>query len=141
MPSIDFYILQDAHPKARFITACRLADKGYQSGKPVYIHCDSQAQAQMMDELLWTFRDGGFVPHTTHPAPEGDRSPVLIGNGPTPPGNTPIMINVATNVPDFIDRFERILEIIDGDPERRQQGRERYRHYRSQGMELTDHKL
>ena len=29
----------------------------------VHIHAASRADAERLDELLWTFRDGSFVPH------------------------------------------------------------------------------
>lgn len=141
MTQVDFYILDDTRPQARLLIGCRLADKGYQSGERVYIHCDDPAQAKTMDELLWIFREGSFVPHAVHPAAADDRSPVLIGSGESAAMDAGLLINVATEVPGFIADFQRVLEIIDGDPERRQQGRARYRHYKDRGYAPNDHRL
>src|SRR3569832_2056639 len=63
MTRVDFYILPDASTDGRERLACRLADKAYRLGHEVYIHARDRQHAARLDELLWTFRAGSFVPH------------------------------------------------------------------------------
>jgi DNA polymerase-3 subunit chi len=51
------------------------------------------------------------------------------------------MINLAAEVPAFFSRFERVLEVVDGDASRRAQSRSRFKFYRDRGYELATHNL
>ena len=55
--------------------------------------------------------------------------------------NWDVMINLAPSVPGFFSRYMRVVEVIDSDPGRRQQGRERYRYYKDRGYELKTHNI
>jgi DNA polymerase-3 subunit chi len=136
---IDFYVLASAPPLGRERVACRLADKAFQHDQKLYIHAESDAQAGELDALLWTFRQQSFVPHGRVGA--GDAA-VLIGHGDGgPPAECPLLINLDTRVPDGFERFERVMEIIDADEQRRAAGRRRFRFYQDQGYPLQTHKL
>lgn len=139
MTRVDFYILADARPLGRERVACRLAEKAYQRDHKLYIHTASGAEARSLDELLWTFRQHSFIPHACFT--NGETEPVLIGNGGEPPADRSILVNLDAEVPLFFSRFERVMEIIDADPERRAQGRNRFRFYQDRGYPLQTHKL
>jgi len=51
------------------------------------------------------------------------------------------MINLGLEVPPFFSRFERVLEMVDGDAVQRAKSRERYKFYRDRGYELSSHNL
>ncbi|MBK8162668.1 MAG: DNA polymerase III subunit chi [Gammaproteobacteria bacterium] len=142
MPRVDFYILPGETPAARDLLCCRLAEKACKMGHKVYLHADSEAHARRLDELLWTFRAGSFLPHALlgddpQPPPQ-----VLIGSagGAAPPARD-VLINLAAAVPDFFDRFERVAEIVDQSSEVKQAGRERFRRYRERGCAPETHNL
>lgn len=141
MTRIDFYLSSETSPDAGQRLACRLVEKAYKMGHKVYIHTESEDQAQQMDDLLWTFRDGSFVPHGRHPKQTGNHSPVLIGHDSDPQGDTDVLINLTREVPPFFSRFERVAEVVDSAPVNRTQARERYRFYRDRGYELQTHEL
>jgi len=142
MTRVDFYILESAAPDAGALVACRLAEKAYGLGHRVYIHADDGASARELDELLWTYRAGSFVPHGLYdPQAEPAPAPVLIGAEEGPEGHADVLINLAGEVPMFFSRFERVAEVISGDAEARQRGRERFRFYRERGYDLETHKL
>lgn len=144
MTQVDFYILEGASDEARLGTACRIVDKAVQREKRVYLNSASEGEARKLDELLWTFAQGSFIPHRLVRAPgepAGDE-PVLIGcSQPPAEGAAEVMINLAPEVPGFFARYERVAEIIDGEPTRRDQGRERFRIYREHGCEPNVHRL
>jgi len=142
---VDFYILRGTGELERQQFACRLAEKAYRLDNRVHIHAMNHESAQKLDDLLWTFRDGGFLPHL--PAdqlesadPEG-RTPVLLGHGEAPAGCDGLLINLADEVPLFFSRFERVAEIVSGPDQGRSLARERFRFYRDRGYPLDTHRL
>lgn len=140
MTRVDFYLLADSHPVARHRFACRMTEKAYQLGHRVHIHAESMASARQLDELLWTFRDGSFIPHEVEPS-DPELCPVSIGYTSAPNSTNEVLINLAATVPTFFSRFERVAEILDSDPASREEGRERYRFYRDRGYELSHHEI
>lgn len=142
MTKVDFYILDDSQPLQRLRFACRLAEKVWQQGHQVYIHTADAAESQRMDDLLWTFRDGSFVPHQViDNAPLDEETPIHIGHGEEPRHHDTVLINLADSVPLFFSRFERVAEIIGGDEAHRALGRERFRFYKERGYPLEHHSI
>jgi len=138
-PRVTFYVLPEADERARLVFACRLAEKAWLHDHRVLVRLDSPGEAEAFDDLLWTFADGSFVPH--EPAATSDRlAPVLVCGG-EPDRDADLLINLGSEVPAGWDRFARVAEVLDGDPGRRQQGRERFRFYRERGSEPETHNL
>lgn len=145
MTQVDFYILPNDSGDGRLLLACRIADKALQQNQQVLINTDSATDNARLDELLWTFSQGSFVPHRvidSAAARERPLEPVLIGSGTVPEGDDwHVLINLAADVPDFFSRYRRVAELVDGNPQRREQGRERFRFYRDRGYELNTHQV
>lgn len=150
MTRIDFYVLPDSTPSSRSLLACRLADKAYKLGHHIYIHTESREQAMQMDDLLWTFSQGSFLPHARVEDQGNPAPPILIGHGdepalappaPSPQASADVLINLASEVPLFFSRFERVAEIVDQGDAQKQAGRERYRFYRDRGYALQSHNV
>ncbi len=139
---IDFYVLSDDSPNARERLSCRLAEKAWKLGHTVYLHAGSPALAAELDELLWTFRDGSFVPHARASNRPEPAPPVLIGSsGEAPSGDIDVLINLDGEVPDFYIRFARIAEIVEPLEPARAAGRARFRFYREHGFEPHSHNV
>lgn len=141
MVKVDFYLLAHEQPQARERFACRLTEKAYQLGHRIYIHEADRLQAQRMDDLLWTFRQGSFVPHALINTEDASAAPVLIGYGDEPEGPLDLLINLCPEAPRFFMRFQRVAEIIDSGKDERQAGRQRYRYYREQDCSLETHDI
>lgn len=141
MPRIDFYVLPDRREHGRALLACRLADKAYRLGHTVYLLAASDAQAAALDDLLWTFRQDSFVPHERYPLAGEDSSPVLVGATAPVAVDARVLINFTDALPEGFERFERVVELVDGNPEVLAKSRERFRQYRERGCELETHKL
>ena len=88
----DFYILEDSAATARALTACRLAAKAYAHGHQVYIHCQDQAAAMTLDNLLWTFKEDSFIPHNLADEPIKPSPPVQLGADELPLHHADIII-------------------------------------------------
>jgi len=141
MTSIDFYITVEDDEHSRHRLACRLADKAYRSGRQIYIHTESPQEAKIVDDMLWTFRAGSFIPHSIEGDADTGDEPVVIGRGDEPRENNDVLINLAREVPEFFSRFERVAEIVDSASENKQCGRERYSYYRDRGYPLKSHNV
>ncbi len=140
MTRVDFYIVESPAPDARERVACRLAEKAWQLDHRIYIHGQDAGHCERLDQLLWTFRDGSFVPHEplADPAPD---CPILIGLAEPPESHTGVLINLHEAVPPFFSRFERVVEIVNQAEPVRQAGRERFKFYRDRGYDLHTHTL
>lgn len=141
-PRIDFYLLEEPAAAACDATACRIAEKAWRQGHRVHLHVDSPESARRLDDLLWTWRDESFVPHSVC-AGDGvaENAPVTIGWGPLPGFAGDVLLNLDSRVPDGFERFARIAELVGGAEPDRNAGRERFRRYRAHGCELRTHRL
>ena len=140
MTRIDFYILTDDTPQAAPLFACRLSEKAWKQGHRIFLNAGSDAQLKQLDDMLWTFRAGSFLPHTVYREP-GSSEPVLLGRDVDPTGEHDVLLNLSTVVPSFFSRFERVVELVAGDESSRSAARERYRFYQDRGYSLETHKL
>jgi DNA polymerase-3 subunit chi len=141
VPRIDFYVLPDQRDNGRALLACRLADKAYNLGHTVYLLTASEAQAAVLDDLLWTFRQDSFIPHERYPLAGEESSPVLIGATLPAEVNRQVLINYTDGLPEGFERFERVVELVDSQPEVLAKSRERFRQYREKGLTPETHKL
>lgn len=138
---VDFYVLGSADPGTRLRFACRLTEKAYTLKNRTYAHVASAAHARELDELLWTFRAGSFVPHAVTSAESSERPPVLIGHAADVEAQGDLLINLSDTIPTFFESFDRIAEIIDASEDGKRAGRERYAFYRDNGFEPNTHKI
>lgn len=138
MARVDFYILADVDEMRRQSCLCRVVDKATRQGLRVWIHAPESAAA--IDERLWSFSQGSFVPHELAGDEADPECPVLIGGG-EPADDRQVLINDNDEIPPFAARFERIAEVIGAEPESRRRARERFRQYRDQGHEMHHHEV
>lgn len=136
MTRIGFYILRAATPDA-FV--CRLCQQLYQRGESLFVYCDDAATIRRLDEALWTFQPGSFVPHDVVDDGAVAMSPVALSTHAPDDARTGVLINLAAEVPLFFSRFERVAEIIANDADAKQTGRARYAFYRDRGYDLQTH--
>jgi len=141
MTRVDFYILQDNKANALDQFACRIAEKAYKQGHQVYINTSSDQQLEYLDDLMWTFRDGSFLPHDRYSNDRTSGQAVLLGHGIEPEGVDDVLLNLSDDIPAFFSRFKRVAELVGGDDTARESARARYRFYKDRGYTLNTHKL
>jgi DNA polymerase III subunit chi len=140
---VDFYVLNSTKPEQRWNFACRLTAKAYLQDLRVIVWSENADATRICDDLLWTFNDRSFVPHQiSRDAESMDReTPVHLMLAIESVPAADLLVNLADRVPEGLGRFARIAEIIDGDPERRRLGRERFKVYREHKLDLQTHQL
>jgi len=140
-PEVLFYVLASTSQYERQDFACKLIEKIYRSGQFCYVLTDNAEQAAEIDKQLWTFRAGSFVPHQRY---EGSlpeyKNTILIGGSDIPKDWRNVIVNLSRHFPPTEAPTERILEILDNSEECRQAGRQRYKHYREAGLDITTHR-
>ncbi|MGH8460288.1 MAG: DNA polymerase III subunit chi [Stenotrophobium sp.] len=141
MTRIDFYILPESTLPAdsAVMTACKLCDKATGAGRKVYVNVPDAAQAEELNGALWSFRQGSFIAHEQHIGQkiEDPQPMVLLGSIEPPESHHAVLINLGLDAPAFFSRFDRVLEIVEGDAARRAKSRERYKFYKDRGYELN----
>jgi DNA polymerase-3 subunit chi len=141
MAQVDFYVLDSPGAAARQRFACRLAEKAYRLKNTVHILADTRESAMQLDELLWTFRDGSFVPHEISSADGAAEAPVTIGYGSHPSGAHDLLINLSDEVAVADESVPRVAEIVSSDDDSLRRSRRRFATYRHQRHTLETHKL
>ena len=141
MPRADFYLID----KPRFreqplLLVCELAKRGFAANLPILVLARDAAQAEAIDDLLWSFDPDEYLPHQIAGMDEGDdETPILIA---TPEMDVParaMLINLRDAAP--TGSFDRVLEVVPADPSARCPLRERWKHYQALGFDVTKHDM
>jgi DNA polymerase-3 subunit chi len=140
MARVDFYLLRQEGPQFRNTFACRLAEKAYRLDNTVHIHAVSRDDAERINDLLGTFRDGSFVPHELLGSGSTNRrAPITIGSGEEPVEPRDLLINLCDAIPAFAETFPRVAELVSSDEPSKQESRKRFAAYRDKGHTLETH--
>ncbi len=139
MAQVDFYVLDRVDEHARNTLACKLAEKAWRLENTIHIHTMTREDAEHLDKLLWTFRDGSFVPHELIGGDTG--APITIGFGASFGAPRDLLITLCDEIPAFAESFPRVAELVSSDENSRAKSRLRYKTYRDQGHKLTTHKI
>lgn len=142
MPQVSFYLLSSQSQQERTLFACKLIEKAYRKQLFCYVLTESQQQSQQLDNQLWTFRAGSFIPHQIleNETPDFENT-ILIGTQTAPVNWQKIIVNLSLKSPDNLSHTERILEILDNNEDTKLAGRYRYRQYQQAGFSTTTHKI
>ncbi len=137
MSRVDFYILPEAGANIRERFACRLVEKAYHNGHRVLVLVADERQSERLDALLWTFRQGSFVPHA--PLPDRDGEPVAVATDET--SDDEVLINLTDQQPQSWHQRHRVAEIVDQRQPVLQASRQRFRAYKEAGCEPHTHRI
>jgi DNA polymerase-3 subunit chi len=139
MAEIRFHTVNAAGGGARFRHACKLIEQAWLAGERVLVWLEDTSTAERLDQLLWTFSDGAFVPHEPLGGdPRGSEAPVQLFSGSilgtaVLEGGFTTLVNLRDAPSPEALGFARIVEVIDGDAACREAGRARFRFYREAG--------
>lgn len=142
---VDFYILENQSNMARFPFTCKIIEKIYQEQIKTLILCHSNAEAEELDELLWTFKEILFIPHIF------SKKNLLYNYQPL------IEINIVENSFDCenkiiiyfsteetlpkLEKASRIIEVVSKESEVKQEARKHFQWFRQQGYDIKTHTI
>lgn len=142
LPKVDFYLLDRQVADGRLRATCRLCKKAYTLGNRIYILTPDLEQAKKLDDLMWTFDQGSFIPHEIYdPDHDGKDTPIAIGQNLPRSGEYNVLVTMLDDVPERFGEFARVAELVDNTPEDKARARDRYRWYRDQGCEIDKHDI
>ena len=141
MPRADFYLIaKERFREEPLLLVCELAKRGYAANLPILVLARDAAQAEALDDLMWSFDPDEYLPHQIAELDEGDDdTPILIS---TPEMDIPtraLLINLRDAAP--TGSFDRVLEVVPADPSARGPLRERWKHYQALGFEVNKHDM
>ncbi|RMH93318.1 DNA polymerase III subunit chi [Lysobacter pythonis] len=137
----DFYLI--ARPRFRdepLKLVCELARKSHEAGFATLILARDMAQAEALDDLLWSFDPDAYLPHQIAGLDdEEELAPILIAAPDTDAPMRPLVINLRDAPAE--GPFERVLEVVPADPAARGPLRERWRQYQARGLDVKKHDM
>ena len=141
MPRADFYLIA----KPRFLNeplrlVCELARKAYDANLFTLVLARDTAQAEQLDDLLWDMGEDVYIPHQIAGRDDEDElTPVLIGEPQMDIALRPLVINLRdAPVPAAV---EGVSEVVPTDEPAAGPLRERWKHYKAQGLDVNKYDM
>ena len=134
MTQVSFYHLQ-LWPLERALP--KLLEKTLEAGKRARVMVSSKPRAEQLNDLLWTYEQGAWLPHGTEKDGQPEDQPVWLspdeGN---PNGATFLFLTDGAASPN-VGEYERCFELFDGnDSAQVSTARERWKAYKEAGYGL-----
>lgn len=125
--------------------ACRLLRKAYRVGARVLVTAPA-ALLPSLDRGLWTAEERDFVPHARWPGTRVGllaRSPIWLlataADAPTDVALPRVLLNVGAEASAELSAYDRVIEIVGAEPDSADAGRQRWRAYKAQGLQIVHH--
>ena len=136
---VDFYVLaRPTQSPGQFV--CRLAMMAWEQGHRVLVRTDSEEEAGRIDEMMWDYPPGRFLPHETGTG--NPDTPVSIATRDAGiPEHRDLVINLCTEPVPEPGRLHRLCEIVPAEQAQRTASRIKFRTYRDQGLSPESHTI
>ena len=134
---VDFYVL-DSPAQSAHQLVCRLAMMAWEQGHRIAVITADPGEADSLDETMWDYPAGRFLPHQKGSTPVGTPICIDVAGAEI---TADVVINLADAVVTDPSRFSRLLEIVPGSEQDRQASRHKYREYKKMGLEPAHIKI
>ncbi len=125
--------------------ACRLLRKAARQGARVLVTTPA-ARLARLDQLLWTFDRGEFLPHLAVAGADAAallRTPIWLADSLAAaagrPGAPQVLVNLGADAPASLDGLRRLIELVSEDAGEASAARLRWRGYREAGLAIRHH--
>lgn len=132
-----FYVTEQPGPEARLQLLVRLLERALRSPRQLYVHSENESTVTGISDHLW--QGARFLPHGMAGKHPGQQ--LILGHGPDPGDHHDILVNLSPDIPDHFSRFQRVVELVSGDDQARQQSREKWTFYKHRGYSVARHEL
>lgn len=137
---VDFYLLEKPSDNSVLRLTCKVVEKAWETGYRVVLLARDQTQCERLDDLLWTFSQGSFIPHALqHDDP--DAPVILTHSPPTTPDHIAAVVSLHPQPLEEKFHSLRIADIIGAGEAEKHEARLRYRYYRQCGIEPRTHRI
>lgn len=141
MTTVDFH----AGLADKLAYACRLVRKAWRGGHAVVV-TGAPEDLGRLDQLLWVFDPGEFIPHArlragAGTAPRLARTPVWLADRPTDAAPRDVLVNLGPQAVADGAAFARVIELVGRDEADAEAGRQRWRQHRAAGLAPRLHSI
>jgi DNA polymerase III subunit chi len=121
---------------------CKLLRKATLAGARVAVWAPPELLARL-DSALWAFSSVDFIAHARAPCPAEvqSRTPVLLCEDAAHLSGYGVLVNLGVQIPQSLDGFARLIEVVTQDEADRQAARMRWKHYEAAGYTIVRHDL
>lgn len=126
------------------VMTCKIIARAYREGFRVFINTNNTEETKTLDDLLWTFSDESFIPHSlANDATTAEAPNLLVQIGETnPPLESDIVIHFHEAAPHRFNQLKRLIEIVPVDNEAwSATAREHYKALKQAGITPQVHDL
>jgi len=140
---IDFYVQNRANQIAHEHLICKITEKAWQNQHAIFLLCSNTEQVDRFDELLWTFSETSFIPHSPICDGDGDGGGkvVILSSERKMLRNYEVLINLTTDVPEHAGKFVRVIESTGYNEAMREDARKKYKYYKDRGYPIFTHEI
>ncbi len=135
MPQVVFYQLT-ANDDSIAARASALIADAYANKAKVSVLCDTQSQAESVDEYLWQLPAKRFVPHNMFGEGPSTGTPVEICWQPEQVSRRPMVVNVGSGMVPNAHQHKQIIDFVPLDEDAKQAARVRYKQYQQAGCQM-----
>jgi len=114
MTSVQFYHLT-ATPLERALP--KLLEKAIASGFRAVLTAHDEQRLEQLNQLLWSYDPGSFMPHGTREDNQASAQPVYLSVGTDNPNGAKLLVVTDGKIPENALEYERIIDIFDGGDE------------------------
>ncbi|MBL0941213.1 MAG: DNA polymerase III subunit chi [Alphaproteobacteria bacterium] len=116
----------------------KLLEKIIASGKRSLVLAASEERVEMLNNALWTYAAGSFLPHGSSKDGFPEHQPIWLSANPDPlNGATIVVLTESVDAP-ALENFERCIDIFDGlDDDATALAKKRIQHYNNNGHNIT----
>ena len=136
MVEVSFYHLQ-AEPLERALP--RLLEKVHERGMRALVRLRSSALLEQLDQALWTFRPGSFLPHSKSEDENAEQQPVLLTLDSDQNANqSTVLVLLEDSEAADLEDYDRCLYMFDGnDNTSLTAARARWKQLKAEGAQVT----
>ena len=138
---VEFYVFEHANHQQTKTALCHLVETWYKNGWRIAILCASPQEMQLLDQLLWTFSDTSFIPHSVATTEHSMSSVRLYVDSSEIKDDLHIIVNLSTQALITVTASHCLVEIVFSDESVQQLARGRYKQYRDHGYQLKTIKM
>ncbi len=112
-------------------------------GMRAFIFVPDEAEAERVDNYLWTASAAEFLPHARAESDAAADSPAVVATAEPPPdwdcGG--VLVSWGAEAPPFFGRFETLADITGNRPQEMRAARLRYKFYEAHGYPIDLHEM
>jgi len=135
MPHVTFYQLIDSDNGVA-VRASEVIATAFANKQKISVLCDTQAQAEEVDELLWQLPAERFVPHNLFGEGPHVGTPVEICWQPEQVARRQMVVNVGSGMVPSPNQHRQIIDFVPVDDNAKQAARVRYKNYQQAGCAM-----